>query len=92
MEYMTFRLRLQKDKGNAFWEKWDTYLTQRGDNLPCLWYTVIRENNDDFVIVSGDLLIPPFKFFFFFPYVYLYQLFVVLFSVFVFLVCYILSS
>lgn len=31
MERMTFSLRLQKDKGDALWVKWETYLTQRGD-------------------------------------------------------------
>lgn len=35
-ELMTFSLRLQKDKGIAFWGKWDSYLKQRGDNLFCI--------------------------------------------------------
>ena len=34
MEHVTFSLKLQMDKGDAFWEKWDTYLTQSGDNSP----------------------------------------------------------
>ena len=29
-------LRLQKDKGDALWEKWGTYLAQKGDNLSCI--------------------------------------------------------
>ncbi len=33
MELLTFRLRLQRDKGEALWEKWSTYSTRRGDNL-----------------------------------------------------------
>ena len=32
MECMTFSLRLQKDKGDALWEKWEDYLKRRGDN------------------------------------------------------------
>lgn len=35
MERMTFNLRLQKDKYDALWEKWDTYLTRRDDNPLC---------------------------------------------------------
>lgn len=35
MEQLTFSLRLQKDKGDAFWGKWDKYM-QRGNNLSCI--------------------------------------------------------
>lgn len=34
MELLTFSLRLQRDKGDALWEKWSTYITRRGDNQP----------------------------------------------------------
>ena len=31
---VTFSLRLQREKGDALWEKWYSYITRRGDNLP----------------------------------------------------------
>ena len=34
MELLTFSLRLQRNKGDALWEKWNTYVTRRGDGLP----------------------------------------------------------
>uniref|UniRef100_A0A672H408 Reverse transcriptase domain-containing protein n=1 Tax=Salarias fasciatus TaxID=181472 RepID=A0A672H408_SALFA len=35
MECLTYSLRLQKDKYDAMWRKWDLYLTTRDDNLLC---------------------------------------------------------
>lgn len=54
MEHMTFSFRLQKDKCDAFWEKWDTNLTQRGGYRDYQNYQIISQTC--YTSVHGDIV------------------------------------
>lgn len=52
VENMTFSLKLQKDKCDALWEKWDVKLTQRGDYRDYYNYQIISQTC--YTSIHGD--------------------------------------